>query len=757
MYFNDMDGEKQQQPIDRIVLLKSRISQLLQVSQDPAFTRYLMEMQNHVNSEEGRINQLRDNLEKQYRVYQQNMGRRNVPVQQTPVQPQAVQPNQVQTEAPAVQQATMEQMQTTSESLVNEQPNLQPEVTAAVTIQAEPSGKEQPVVQKSSRNAEFTIGAAVLSIVGSAFVLTAMVLLGMYFMEGLMKGMLLYVACAVVIVLAELLLYKRWPGLGTTFSAIGIAGLYISTMVNYLALGNFNAWVTLAITTVITLLMIAVSRKKDAAIYRVLGMTAMYLCYALILCGNTDAFNYTQTELVTMTVVSLIVNIVCITIPLKKSYTAVNITHMALNSVFAFGMWMYWHALGYVGNNIEAGMWQYPFFAVIAVIIMQMIFVVQLSWKEKQEPGAVIMQNIGIGICYGISAFLLACVVGDATVGTGLVGGDDVWAVEYRVAASVIMALLAGIPFVAVRNRREKWFSWYFLSFCILMIHSNAAEDLEFFAAVVVLLVGTKLLSFTKEKILCVNDLLITLLACLICVTAYDKWEAVPVFAGIVLSVLCINYWKTLFEILVTFTIATYTTQHMIPILKLPVYVGILFVGMLIFNNVKRWHGKFIVVLNACALVGQIVCYLFLVNPVYQNAYLTYLCMLIFGIAVIVICLQEQYHLACKFQELVLAIFLTYMGLIIRTNYPIVNSILLMLIALACVGIGFYNHKKSIRIYGLTLSLVICGKIVLYDFVGAHLLQKTILFFVVGIIALVIASIYMVLERKQEKKEQQVG
>ena len=100
-----------------------------------------------------------------------------------------------------------------------------------------------------------------------------------------------------------------------------------------------------------------------------------------------------------------------------------------------------------------------------------------------------------------------------------------------------------------------------------------------------------------------------------------------------------------------------------------------------------------------------------------------------------------------------MAIFLTYMALVVRTSLPVMNSILLMLIALVCVGTGFYAKEKRVRIYGLVLSLLVCGKIVLYDYRGAATLQKMILFLTVGIIALIIAGIYIVLEKKNSKAE----
>ena len=118
---------------------------------------------------------------------------------------------------------------------------------------------------------------------------------------------------------------------------------------------------------------------------------------------------------------------------------------------------------------------------------------------------------------------------------------------------------------------------------------------------------------------------------------------------------------------------------------------------MLIFNNIKRWHGKYIVIFHLSALAGQAVCFLLLANPVYQNAYLTYLCMLIFGLATIVVCFQKAYDMEFPGKELVMAVFLTYMALIVRTGFSIVNSILLMCIALGCVGAGFGIRKKSVR------------------------------------------------------------
>ena len=188
--------------------------------------------------------------------------------------------------------------------------------------------------------------------------------------------------------------------------------------------------------------------------------------------------------------------------------------------------------------------------------------------------------------------------------------------------------------------------------------------------------------------------------------------------------------------------------------LQLPVIVGILFIAILVFNNVKRWRGKGIVIFNIGALIGQIICYLYLMESIYKNEYLVYAMMLVFGLATITLTFHKKYQMDFTMKELIVALFLTYMAFACRTGIPIFTSVLLMIIALISVGSGFVISKKSVRIYGLVLSLFVCIKIVLYDFWDIPTVQKMILFFAVGIIALIIAGIYIVLEKKQNKKEQ---
>ena len=102
-----------------------------------------------------------------------------------------------------------------------------------------------------------------------------------------------------------------------------------------------------------------------------------------------------------------------------------------------------------------------------------------------------------------------------------------------------------------------------------------------------------------------------------------------------------------------------------------------------------------------------------------------------------------------KVLPLTLAVFLTYMVFIFRVEKPVITSILLMVLALACVGCGFAMTQKPLRLYGLFLALFVCAKLLFADFRGSASADKVILSFVVGILAIGIAYLYMRLEKRE--------
>jgi uncharacterized membrane protein len=126
--------------------------------------------------------------------------------------------------------------------------------------------------------------------------------------------------------------------------------------------------------------------------------------------------------------------------------------------------------------------------------------------------------------------------------------------------------------------------------------------------------------------------------------------------------------------------------------------------------------------------------------------------MAVMGLGIMALVCSEHYELPLAGKYLVIFVYLTYVALALDLDSDLLASGLVMVIAFVAVGTGFYFHKKSLRIYGLVLALLVCGKLVFWDLKDLDKLEKTILYFVIGVIALAIAAIYLVLEKKLQKE-----
>lgn len=708
--------------------MDKKVRSLMAESRDPYFTEYLQKFQKRLIQQKYQTDLLNEELERSCRIYQQRMKVMESQAGQ-PVQPAAgpVQP-EVQPESSA---------QSTSESWQEPRPampyfNLMDSAAAAAPERSQ---------VRSQKNAEFTVGAAVLSIVGGGFILAALVTLGMTFGGETFKGICLYGISLLFLLVSELVLYRRWTMLGTVISAIGLGGLFLSTAVNYLGLHNLNLWAALGITLGIALITILLSRGRDCIAYRILGMIAGWLCFFLIGPGITDRDFLVASGLL------LFMNVLFALLPVRKAENALNITHMAVNTVFTLSYVLY--AL----SRCHVDIFPVMIFLISSVAVQQILLA--LHFIRHGRLGQPEGSHLGILIAYYISLVVYAVMSVILVQDLVIYGELEGW---YCHICAIALGVIGGLAIlVLVLRKCGGWQHVYsFLNAMVFCVYACSTGDWECVCCLAVMLVTVKLLALRGNLTIRINDVVITALVCLT-VAVYETPQTYVLLAGICFSVLMIHYWQTCYEILLTVTLCLYAAANLPTMLQLPMVVGIILVGMLLFNYVKRWRGNYILLFNVLALVGQCICFLLLAAPIYRNAYITFLCMLVFGLATILLTLQERFELDIPGKQMVLAVFLTYMVLIFKTRLPLVNSVLLMIIALVCVGGGFIMDRKSLRIYGLVLSLFVCGKLVLYDFFKAPTIQKTILFFVVGIIALSIAAIYIVLEKRATEKEREAG
>ena len=749
--------------LNKLFEIEERCLNLIKESEDPEFTRYLLDLQKRLADHKQKVALLENDLNRNEKIYRQRMGERSATVGQVAAPMRSPAQAQMVASAGRVENAAapaQAQMVASAAGVDNAAAPVQAQKVASAERVENAAAPAQGTTSQPSfgKKAEFAIGGTVLSILGSVFVLASLVMLGMNFMSGFAKGMILYFVCISVMLLAELLVYRRYPKLGMTLSAIGMGGLYISTLVNHLVLQTMNQWVALGIVLAITVVIALLSRKRDAAAYRILGMIAVYVSGFLLLQNGQVEGGFGKSGIVTISVFALLVNLTCLFIPVMKGHTTIQITHMVINTLFTAAI-----IGGFLINLMDGeevnSIWDAPIFLALSFLTTQFIYMTQLRWQKKRTPDAGMLINIGILAAYGFCGCIYCILMLLVTNLGGFVGLEDGFSAD-MLDRLILCGAIAGmtlLPIVVLRGIKEKWFSWYFLHLLVLMVASQGNGVMEWILYVTGLLVLAKLISFTGEKILIPVDIGITVVACLTALCNADNKYTLLLILGLVVGVLCINYMNTAFECIIWFTLTWFSQYHMPQLVKLPVLVGMLLIGILIFNNVPRWKDKGILAFNLCSLAGMGIAYLCLINPVYSGCYLTYLCMLLFGVTTIVVCIQKKYAMEIRGKEVLLGVFLTYMGFVVRTGVPIINSIFLMIIALGCVSFGFILKKKAVRFYGLGLSLVVCAKLVLYDFAGVNAFQKMILFFVVGMIALVIAGIYMILERIGENRQKEAS
>ena len=691
---------------DRAKSLEQQAREYLMQSDDPIFTKYLQQLLPRIQKQPEYVEQLQAELDKSVEFWHQ---RQQINAQRSrevmpATQPLENRPQEQQSQS--VGQFTMQQVQTL----------------------AAPTPKRQ--------NAEYLIATIALSVVGGIFILTALVLLGMYFMNGWIKGISLYVVSLGVVLIAELLIRRKLPKLAQVFSAIGVAALYLSTMINALSLHNFGILPAAVIVAVVTVGTVLLGWKSDSLIHRLLGVAACWLCaYPLSMSQP-----FSEAEVLLVLALILILSVLSICVPAGSHHTASRLIQF-LSTVILFPV-----TVSYVIGRQEMPVWVTAIACGVFFLIAHLILIVQSRCETRELQTGRVVNGSGLLALYIVFLVAAGLTAGSVTNNYWYVAESSAYIMACALMGSAFVITVLSV--IAMRTTQRKWLPCYFFCAVAFCACSAIEDDWPFIICLTALVVAAKLLvRFSRGALKPLDAILTTVYAIMLLLYGVEIPYVYVLLAGTILSMFLVFGWTTYQEILLTFSLAFFAAIHLMPMLKLPVFSGILFVSILLFNNVKYMRGKNILVFNVFVMAGQIGALICLAHPVYRNSYLTYLCMLVFVLAYLVLTLQERYYKNFKHRELLLVVFLTYMALIVRTNVPIINSVFIMLIALVSVTVGFLKKDKPVRIYGLVLSLCTCGKIVLYDYWGAPILQKTILFFAVGVIALVIAGIYIVLEK----------
>lgn len=576
--------------------------------------------------------------------------------------------------------------------------------------------KPQDIRQK---NMEFTMGAGVLGVTGAIFLLIAFVIFAMNFMSGLLKGICLYVIAASVILISELLVRRKQPKFATGMTAVGISGLFLCTVINYTYLSIFNSIVAFSLIALTAAVTLFFTYKKDSGVLRIIASSGSVICL-LPMISYEDVNKY-----LIICFMVIIIQTATALIPTQKEQRAVWIIQMIVQCV----------SLAVISAR---GMRQGIITSLSPLVIVLMIALLNLLFlRAKVFAGSVIT----FCVIYCINISMLPAHM-----------------LNYpNYIYLIILAAITVFFNIVLKNNTCRWIPyWFFNAIAVINICENRGEHAYApagFICIISLFIWSKLIS--RVKALRVSECIITVITYIYCLGAtQNRFENENVrivmllilAACYIISVAVLNYWHTFYEIMITLTVIACADALCPQIIIVPIVTGIIMLSIFAFSAIKKGKSESgLKTYNIVALCMMGICY---IRMIFVDDIYVYIIMLLFGITVLVLLLDDKYKLPVKHKGTWIGCFLTYMFLILRTEYPVINSVLLAVTAILCVIMGFVSKDKPVRIYGIMMAVIVAAKVVMFDFGGMQPIQRMLAFLVVGILILMISYIYILLEKK---------
>lgn len=675
---------------------RSRLRQLMKLSADPYYDRYLAQMWRDLESGKATPAQVEQEAQRSYQQYQRRMA------QMPPTPSGAQKPEPVPVPVP-------------------------------VEIKREEK-RELPVSESNTKNTlEFKVGVHVFGMIGALFVLAAFVIFGFHFLKGLGQGLCLYGAALVVVICSELLgMRKKQAGFFGILTGIGVGGLYIANIVNYLVLHTINEIEMMTVSLAIALASVFPGRKRDSAWIRIISLAGCYLCFFPARGFESELY------FLVIAVMLLVVNTAAVFFRNQNHRMTVNVVHLLLNTGFSILLTQKAWA-----EEISP---VYLVFYVATAFIFVSILSIKECMKEKEIPFALCC------VGKGVLLFLLF-----------LIGNLHPQVME-RPELALFVHLTAEILFLTIclitfmfweKEDGRRWAQLYYAAGVILLSGSFSEYRWEIILSVLLTFLAVKLFSAKREVL--ILDCITVSWVLVTGVRLWDDWYCWLFAAALLVSVFRIKQAYLYHEFVVTAGILLiWWRQCRFYFLEefdmnggwlYPVSAGAMLILFLLFNHLPGLKNKKQQPYNIASLAVMSV-YYFMVW--FWHSYIFSSIMMVLGAVTILIVFRKRYELQIPGKYLVLAGFLTWFSLTGHYESPVIVSILLMIIALGCVGVGFRQQDRVERICGLVMAFFVCLKLVLYDFREVEVMYRMLVFLVVGVIALMISFIYVKLEKKEK-------
>ncbi len=592
--------------------------------------------------------------------------------------------------------------------------------------------------EKPQNTMEYKIGIHVFSMIGAIFVLVAFVIFGFNFMNGLAQGICLYLAALVLILISEGLLYRKMPAFSNVITGIGVGGLYIANLVNYLVLHTMNGIAAMLITLVIACGTILYGRKRESTTIRLISLLGYYICLFPI-----KGFG-SEWDFMVFTGMLFIVNMVCLFVQNQKNRIAIGSVHLAANIIFT--------------TAILGVAWRDGISAVYLVTFLVTSFMVTELMAYMQcrgEKEAALFPFICIG--NGLHLFMLFLA---GNMGEGM--ADPAFALFVHLIAEILVVVVCILAFL-FWNREDgrRWAQVYLGAGAVLLLSSFSEYHLEIIVAELVVLLAVKLFNRHKE---------IVVLECIVAgwvgftgLWLSDYWYCWIFAAALLAASLCVRYLPVYHEVVTTISILLIWWSQCIFYFDdlglegkwlYPISAGILLLLLILFHHIpqyREYNQKPYSIFNIVLMAAYYLIALFVRDTILSAV------MLALGAVTIILVFGKKYDMYIPKRYYVLIGFLALYSLLGYFSSPVIVSIILMVTALVSVGIGFKQMEKAARICGLVMAIFVCLKLVLYDFREVETLYRMLVFLVVGILALVISFLYIFIEKNVDKKKEAQG
>ncbi|MBR0164506.1 MAG: DUF2339 domain-containing protein [Lachnospiraceae bacterium] len=610
---------------------------------------------------------------------------------------------------------------------------------------APPLDAVRPVSQgKKDRNIEFAVGASVLSVIGVLFVIAALVLFGTTMLSRSLQGLFLYVIFAALIPVSELFVRKKIERFSQILTALALIGLYASTVVNYLYLHTIGPVISIGIVVAITVFALFLSKNRDSCVMRIilhLGILVTLFPY-----GDRMALPV----FVNITLIIAIVNLAAVFLPVVRNRHIADLFQAASFGLFSLAFVMHqYRAVSTTGTDL---LYLLPVFFALLVHVLLIVF---------RKPDTTF--RYFLLIAGGFLAFIAL------TFFYLMRMGRDYSAFLLLAATILSLPYAAGAALRLMRKKEAPDEALFMVMLQFLYASFLAGYQLpalHMICALVCLALSVLLHTFGRfEK----RHLAITIIA--VCGTLsmisipiaygsadYTRWMWWLLAAALLASFFVTHTFHTAILVLtivyVCFgyirSVPTLTDMDYQMITAVPSFAIalILLVAYLLPAMREGVHPQ----VFAFAFIPVTFLHLSLIAR--HTEVLPYLFFLASGLILTVFFAGKVRVFGERFRLILLFAYLTYMTLVVRVSVPVVISIVLMALSIAAVAAGFFFRERTVRIYGLSLAIVTCFKIALFDFAELLDTQRILLFLVSGILALVISFLYIRLEKRLKELPQ---